>query len=125
MKKMLLFLALLPMIAFAQHQTMINWTEPAAIPGTHDDPTSFKVYTAPSATGTFMAMTTGNCSTSTFVTGTTSYSCVDTAVVAGQTKVYQITALNSGGESTPSNQFTCVTPFQAPSAPTIVSAESK
>lgn len=49
----------------------------------------------------------------------------DTAVSAGQTWNYVVTAFNSGGDSTASNTVTCVTPFFVPGAPTGLAATSK
>jgi hypothetical protein len=51
-------------------------------------------------------------------TSATTLTYTDLAVVAGQTNYYVITAYNMTGDSAPSNQVTCVTPFQIPPPPT-------
>ncbi len=57
--------------------------------------------------------------------GPTVLAFTDLAVVEGQTIFYVVTAYNTGGDSVPSNQVTCLTPFQAPGPPTGLSGIAK
>lgn len=50
---------------------------------------------------------------------------IDTDVKAGEVWYYVVTAYNAGGESSPTNEVTCTTPFQAPATPTGLSGTSK
>ncbi len=57
--------------------------------------------------------------------GPTTLGYVDTAVTEGQTVYYVVTAWNLGGDSVPSNQVACTTPFQAPGPATGLSGTIK
>ena len=104
-----------PLFSQTVHSNTLNWLWSQ---GTGDAATGFHVFrsaTTPVSTTTPYAT----------VLSPATLTYVDTAVVAGQTWNYVITAFNSGGDSTPSNTATCVTPFSAPQAPTSLSAVSK
>jgi hypothetical protein len=103
-------------LAQTAHSNTLTW---AWSQGAGDAATGFHIWksatTPVSTTGTPYA-TVGSPTILTYV---------DSSVVAGQTNFYVVTAFNTGGESTPSNQVTCVTPFQAPNPPTGLSATVK
>ena len=50
---------------------------------------------------------------------------VDSAVVAGQTNYYVVSAYNTAGDSTKSSEVACTTPFHTPVSPTGLSATSQ
>jgi len=102
-----LLLFLLSSSLFAQHSNTLTW---AWSQGTGDPATGFHVQRAAVSGGPYTTIAT--------LSGTTVKTYVDTAVVPGQTNYYVVTAFNPGGDSVPSNQVTCTTPFQAPQTPT-------
>ncbi len=55
--------------------------------------------------------------------GTLTY--LDTAVAVGATYFYVVTAYNSAGDSSKSNEVSCTLPFQAPAPPTGLSSTVK
>ncbi len=106
MKKAIFAFLLLASSAFAQHSNTLAWSWAQ---GTGDAATGFHVQRASVSGGPYTTIAT--------LTGTAVKTYVDTVVVPGQTLYYVITAFNTGGDSVPSNQVTCTTPFQAPQAP--------
>lgn len=85
------------------HSVTLTWVAPAT--GTV---TSYNVKRASAAAGPFTAV--GTATSPTFV---------DTAnLTEGQTYFYEVTAVNSAGESAPSGEVTAIIPFSVPSAPT-------
>ncbi len=113
MKIILLMLLALAALAQQHANTLTwNWSQ-----GTLDPATGFHVQTSATSGGPYTVIAT--------LTGTATKTYVDTTVTAGQTNYYVITAFNLGGDSTPSNQVTCVTPFQAPAPPDSLSVTSK
>lgn len=112
----LLFLFLAVTFAQAPHSNTLTW---AWSQGTGDPATGFHIWKSATApvptTGTPFAT----------VNSPTTLTFTDTAVTAGQTNFYVITAFNTAGDSTPSNQVTCVTPFQIPAPPSGLSATVK
>lgn len=89
-----------------QHSNTLTW---AWSQGTGDAATGFHIRKASVSGGPYTTIATVLLPAMTYV---------DLAVVSGQTNYYVVTAYNTGGDSTPSNQVICVTPFQAPSTPT-------
>lgn len=85
------------------HLATLAWLAPIS----GDAPTSYKAYRATSAGGPF-ALLGSSGSTLSFI---------DSTVVAGNTYFWQVTAVNSAGESGPSNQVTASIPFSVPNAP--------
>lgn len=108
----------LVLIAFAQnataHSVTLSW---AWTQGPGDPATGFHVWRSSTPTGTPTDIAT--------ISSPTTLTYVDTSVAAGQTWYYTITAFNSAGDSTPSNQITCVIPFSVPAAPTGLSGIAK
>ena len=102
---------------FAQHSATLSWTWAQ---GTGDPATGFHVWRSTVAgqeqCPTCMPVATVAPGTFTFI---------DTAVVAGQTLFYTITAFNTAGDSTPSNEATAVIPFQTPAVPTGLTITTK
>ncbi len=114
MKRLCFLLIAFTGLGFGQHHNDLAWT-----PGVGGDPaTGFHIWRS----ATSPVPTTGT-PYATVTSPTTIYS--DTAVAAGQTNFYTVTAFNSGGESTPTNTVSCVTPFQAPAAPPALSGVAK
>jgi hypothetical protein len=118
--KLFTLLFLLTISAFGQtHSNTLTW---AWSQGTGDAATGFHIWksaaTPVSTTGLPYATIIGS-------TGPSPFTYTDTNVVAGQTNYYVVTAFNAGGDSTPSNTVTCVTPFQAPEAPASMSGTVK
>ncbi len=112
MKRLLLLLIAFVGISFGQHSVTLAWT-----PGTGGDTvTGFHVQRSATSGGPYTIIATVTSPTTTYV---------DTAVVAGQSLFYVVTAFNTGGESTPSPQASCVVPFQAPTSPGSLSATVK
>lgn len=111
----LLLLLVFPLALFGQNHSVTltwNWSQ-----GTGDPATGFHIQRSATAGGPYTVIgTVGSPVTLTYV---------DTAVVAGQTYYYVVTAFNGGGDSTPSNQVTCVVPFQAPPSPSGLSGTVK
>jgi hypothetical protein len=117
MKLVLAFVLLsIPALAQAAHSNALTWTWTQ---GSGDPATGFHVWKAATTpvptTGTPYAV----------VTPSTTVTYTDTAVSAGQTNFYAVTAFNPGGESTSVQSGPCVTPFQAPAAPSSVSATAR
>jgi hypothetical protein len=116
MKRLTIAILILTLPAFAQHSNTLTWTWTQ---GSGDPATGFHVWKAATTpvptTGTPYAV----------VTPSTTLTYTDTAVSAGQTNYYAVTAYNPGGDSTSVQSRPCVTPFQAPAAPSSVSANSK
>jgi len=108
-----LFLMLVP--AFAQqHSNTLSWNWSQ---GTGDPATGFHVQKSSTSGGPYSIIAT--------ITGTVTMTYVDTNVTSGQTNFYVVTAFNGGGESVPSNQVACTTPFSGPGAPTGLSGVIK
>lgn len=119
MKLKLTFLVLALAIAapiFAQagaHSNTLTW---AWSQGAGDPATGFHVQRAAVKGGPYVIVGTVPLGTLTFT---------DTAVVGGNSFFYVVTAYNSGGDSTPSNEVLCTTPFLAPAPPTNLSGSSQ
>ncbi len=92
--------------ASAQHSNTLTWSWAQ---GTGDAAAGFHVQRAAVSGGPYVSIAT--------LVGTAIKTYTDNAVVAGQTLYYVITAFNTGGDSVPSNQVTCTTPFQTPTPP--------
>ncbi len=96
---------------FGQHSNTLTWNWAQ---GTGDPATGFHVKKATTSGGPYTTIATLPVATLTYI---------DTTVVAGQTNYYVVTAFNTGGDSVPSNQVTCTTPFQVPQSPTTLSGQ--
>ncbi len=115
--KIVATILLLALAVFAQgsnHSVTLSWTWSQ---GAGDPATGFHVQRASVSGGPYTTVGT--------LSSPTSMSYVDSSVLGGQTYFYVVTAFNSGGDSAPSNQITCVVPFQAPAAPTGLSGQVK
>ncbi len=113
--KLLLLFAILAATIFAQqHANVLTWQWSQ---GTGDPATGYHVKKATTSGGPYVTIAT--------LTGTATTTYADVTVTSGQTNFYVVTAFNNGGDSSPSNQVTCVTPFQAPTAPTSLLSTSK
>ena len=86
-----------------------NWSQ-----GTGDAATGFHVQRSATAGGPYTVVGT--------VTPATTLTYLDTAVLAGATYFYVVTAFNAGGDSSKSGEVSCTIPFQAPVAPSGLSA---
>lgn len=84
------------------HQIVLNW----AVPASGDAPTAYNVHKATAAAGPFAVI--GSATLLTFT---------DTAVVAGTQYWYEVTSVNSAGESGPSNEVNATVPLTAPNPP--------
>lgn len=85
------------------HAVKLTWVAPA-----NATVTSYNVKRATAAAGPFTTVGTP---------GTTTFT--DTQnLVEGATYFYEVTALNSAGESAPSSEVTATIPFSVPDAPT-------
>lgn len=110
--------------AFAQHSNALTWSWSQ---GVGDPATGFHVWRS----ATTPVPTTG--APYAVVASPSTLTYVDSSVSAGQSWSYvvtaystgAVTALNPGGDSLPSNTFTCVTPFSAPPPPTGLSGLTK
>jgi len=80
--------------------------------GTGDMATGFHIQRSATAGGPYTVV-------GTVPVGTLTY--LDTSVTAGQSYFYVVTAYNSGGDSSRSNEVACTIPFQAPRTPTTLS----
>jgi fibronectin type 3 domain-containing protein len=85
------------------HSASLSWTAPT----TGDPATSYVISRATVQAGPFT--TVGTSTTTTYV---------DSTVTAGTTYYYEVEAVNSAGESGPSNEVTAVIPVSLPAAPT-------
>jgi hypothetical protein len=114
--KLIISLLLFTFSALAQaaHSNTLTWTWAQ---GTGDAATGFHVQRSQTSGGPYITIAT--------VSSPTILTYVDTAVVPGQTNFYVVTAFNAGGDSTPSNQVTCVTPFSPPAPPATLSGTVK
>ncbi len=111
MKRLALLCFLLTTAAFGQpHSNTLTWQWSQ---GTGDPGTGFHVKKAQVSGGPYTTIAT--------IASPTTLTYVDTAVVAGQINYYVVTAFNTGGESVPSNQVTCTTPFSPPTPPSTLS----
>ncbi len=97
-----------------QHSNTLTWSWAQ---GTGDPATGFHIQRSQTSGGPYTVIAT--------ITSPTILTYIDTSVVAGQTNFYVVTAFNTGGDSTLSNQVTCVTPFQAPITPSTLSGTVK
>ncbi len=111
MKQLLLLIAFTGVLFGQSHSNTLTW---AWSQGTGDAATGFHVQKSQTSGGPYTVVAT--------ISSPTILTYVDTAVVAGQTNYYVVTAFNAGGESVPSNQATCTTPFSPPAPPTGLSA---
>ncbi len=91
----------------------LNW---AWAQGTGDPATGFHVQRAAVTGGPYATVGTIPIGTLTFT---------DTTVVVGLTYYYVVSAYNSAGDSSKSNEVACVIPFQIPGAPSSLSATVK
>jgi endoglucanase len=96
------------------HSNTLSWSWSQ---GTGDPATGFHVQRSTTSGGPYAVVAT--------VGSPTTLTYVDTAVVAGATWYYVVTAFNTGGESAPSNEVKCVTPFSTPQTPTGLSGQVK
>jgi fibronectin type 3 domain-containing protein len=93
-----------------QHSVVLNWTASTVAPGA-PPVTSYNVYRGTTTGGETLLASAGNATTYT-----------DTAVVAGTSYVYQVTAVNSANESPKSNEVAATIPNAvAPNAPVLAS----
>ena len=88
----------------------LNWSWSQ---GTGDPATGFHVQRGSTTGGPYTTV-------GTVPVGTLTY--LDTAVTVGTTYYYVVTAYNSAGDSPRSNEVAAVVPFQAPAAPSTLSA---
>jgi fibronectin type 3 domain-containing protein len=97
------------------HNNALSWMWSQ---GTGDPATGFHVW---------KSSTSGGYGTSPYATvsSPTTLTYTDSAVSGGQTNYYVITAFNSAGDSTRSNEVTCTTPFSVPMAPTSATGVSQ
>jgi hypothetical protein len=84
--------------------------------GTGDPVTGFHIQRSLTTGGPYTVV-------GTVPSGTLTY--LDTAVTAGVTYFYVVTAYNSAGDSLKSNEVSCLPPFQIPGAPTGLSGIAK
>ena len=89
------------------HQIVLNWAENSP----SDPASSYNVHRATASAGPFAVV-----GSATLLTYT------DTAVVAGTTYWYEVTAVNSVGESGPSNEVSATVPLLVPAAPSGLTA---
>ncbi len=107
MRKFLLVFALFAGAAAAQQHPSVtlNWTWSQ---GTGDPATGFHVQRAAQTNGPYTIVGSTVLATTTFL---------DTTVVVGSTYYYVVTAYNSAGDSTNSNEVVATLPFITPAAP--------
>jgi hypothetical protein len=103
--KLILGLILCACAAFAQHSNTLTFTWSQ---GTGDPATGFHIWRAAPVSGTCTTVGTTPYAT---LTGTTTQTYVDTAVSAGQTWCYGVTAFAQTTDSSMSNEVSCATPF--------------
>lgn len=86
--------------------------------GSGDPATGFHVWRSATAGGPY---------TTPYATvlGSSTLTYLDTAVVAGQTYYYVVSAYNAGGDSSKTSEVSCTIPFQAPVSPTSLSGIAK
>lgn len=89
------------------HQVSLTWSEPS----TSDPASSFNIHRAAAQAGPFAV-----------IGSATALTYTDTAVVAGTTYWYEVTAVNSAGESGPSNEVSATVPLLVPAAPSGLTA---
>src|SRR4051812_17223753 len=97
LKLVFLLLPACPILAAQNHSVTLSW---GWSQGTGDLATGFHVQRASVSGGPYTVIATVN--------SPSILTYIDTAVVAGQQYYYVVTAFNSGGDSTPSNQSACV-----------------
>jgi fibronectin type 3 domain-containing protein len=85
------------------HNVTLSWVAPVG----GDAPTSYNVHRATASAGPFAVI--GSPSVLTFI---------DSTVSAGITYWYEVTSVNSAGESGPSNEVNAVIPVSLPAVPT-------
>lgn len=94
------------------HQVVLNWIAPAS----GDAPVSYNVKRAPAPSGvvgTFVQIANVPASSTTYT---------DTVVVAGQEYAYEVTSVNSAGESVPCPIVLATVPLAVPNPPTGLTA---
>jgi hypothetical protein len=96
------------------HSNTLSWTWSQ---GTGDPAAGFHVWRAAPTTGTTCPTMAATGTPYAVVAGSTSTGYVDTAVVAGNTLCYAVTAYNTGGDSALSNVVSGSTPFSVPANP--------
>jgi lipid-binding SYLF domain-containing protein len=99
--------------AAGQHSNVLTWSWSQ---GTGDPATGFHIW---------KATTSGGYSTTPFATisGITTLTFTDAAVAGGETNFYVVTAFNSSGDSSRSNEASSFIPLQPPEAPSSLSAK--
>lgn len=120
MKKVALFSILFSLIFLwpgeaqvgTAHSVTLTWVAPT----TGDAPTSYNVKRALVSGGPYATIGSTAAPTVTFT---------DTAVSAGTTYFYVVTAANSAGESGPSNEVSAAIPLAPPGAPGSLAVKSK
>lgn len=114
---------LLAAACFAQHQVTLTWTWTQ---GTGDAATlPFVVQRATVTGGPYAVLpATSSCETVNVSTGST-YTCIDTSVIGGQTYFYVVAAANSAGDSPNSNEAKAAVPVSKPLAPTGLTATAQ
>jgi len=119
MKKLIFLAILFTSASFAQHSTTLTWSWSQ---GTGDPATGFHVWRIPISGTTCPAFGTSPYAT---VSSPSTLTYTDTAVTAGVTECYGVTAYNSGGDSSMSNVVSATTPFLPPTIPSALSAVPK
>ncbi len=117
----LAFVLALQLIGQPAHSNALTWSWAA---GTLDPATGYHVWKTMTANGC-SSVTATTCSVIATIPNVAIKTYTDMAVSAGQTNYYVVTAYNTGGDSSPSNQITCVTPFSTPMAPSGLSGVSQ
>ncbi len=122
MKRYLLALILaLQLVGQTAHQNVLTW---GWAPGNMDPANGYHVWKTLMAGGC-TSITSTTCFSIATITNVATKTYTDITVSAGQTSYYVVTSFNAGGDSTPSNQVICVTPFQTPAAPTSLQSTSQ
>lgn len=106
----------------ALHCSLLTWTAPAS-DATHDPASGYNVYRSVSSTG--CSVLTGAACSKIGSVAAPNVTYTDSPLTAGTQYFYVVTATNSGGESTASNQVSVTPPASAPNAPTGLTGQVK
>lgn len=106
----------------ALHCSLLTWTASVA-DATHDAVSGYNVYRATTSTACGVLTGAGCLKVGSVAAPNVTYT--DSPLTAGQQYFYVVTATNSGGESTASNQVSVTPPASAPNAPTGLTGQVK
>jgi hypothetical protein len=103
--KTILLVLMFATLSFAQHSNTLTWSWTQ---GTGDPATGFHIWKATPVGGSCAGLGTSPYAT---VSSPTTFTYVDTAVSAGQSWCYGVTAFSGTTDSGMSNEVSCLTPF--------------